>query len=203
MDLGFPFELQSQRLCGPLPPQCQIWVPLPVGAQKFLLNEFLGTLPSSPQPEPFFRVAVKNEERGQQGTSCLSKVYVTLPETTITLLSGRRTLVSPAFVRLCWGHLRAAAALSWPVLAASRPSQGRAPGHSSEDVLREDIQVGGECGSILGVFLTLGSVSLSLFSASLSRSRVIKSPSQPYLLKASSWLQVGDLWSCRLRLVCG
>lgn len=68
-----------------------------MGAQKCLLTEPLGALHPSPHPEPFFRVAVKNEERGQEGVSCLSKVYVRLPETTITLLRGRRTLVSPVF----------------------------------------------------------------------------------------------------------
>ncbi|KAM5260569.1 LOW QUALITY PROTEIN: zonadhesin [Hipposideros larvatus] len=50
--------------------------------------------------EPFFRVAVKNEERGQEGVSCLSKVYVRLPKTTITLLRGRRTLVGGQQVSL-------------------------------------------------------------------------------------------------------
>ncbi|KAM6156401.1 zonadhesin [Erethizon dorsatum] len=50
--------------------------------------------------EPFFRVTAKNEERGQEGVSCLSKVYVTLNETTITLLKGRRTLVGGQRVTL-------------------------------------------------------------------------------------------------------
>ncbi|XP_054445138.1 zonadhesin [Pteronotus mesoamericanus] len=49
--------------------------------------------PCGNSTEPSFKVVVKNEERGQEGTTCLSKVYVTLPETTITLLRGRRTLV--------------------------------------------------------------------------------------------------------------
>lgn len=39
---------------------------------------------------------MKNEERGQEGASCLSKVSVTLSETTITLLKGRHTLVRPS-----------------------------------------------------------------------------------------------------------
>nr|XP_020037692.1 zonadhesin-like [Castor canadensis] len=43
--------------------------------------------------DPFFRVTAKNEEPEVKGVSCLSKVYVTLPETTITLLKDRRTLV--------------------------------------------------------------------------------------------------------------
>lgn len=38
---------------------------------------------------------MKNEERGLEGVSCLSKVSVTLSETTITLLKGRHTLVRP------------------------------------------------------------------------------------------------------------
>ncbi|XP_011369989.1 zonadhesin [Pteropus vampyrus] len=49
---------------------------------------------------PFFRVMVKNEKRGQEGTSCLNKVYVRLPETNITLLRGRRTLVGSRQVTL-------------------------------------------------------------------------------------------------------
>uniref|UniRef100_A0A2K6C8R0 Zonadhesin n=2 Tax=Macaca nemestrina TaxID=9545 RepID=A0A2K6C8R0_MACNE len=49
---------------------------------------------------PFFRVTAKNEEQGQEGVSCLSKVYVTLPETTVTLLKGRRTLVEGQRVTL-------------------------------------------------------------------------------------------------------
>ncbi|XP_008578947.1 PREDICTED: zonadhesin, partial [Galeopterus variegatus] len=49
---------------------------------------------------PFFRVTAKNEERGQEGVSCLSKVYVTLPETTITLLKGKHTLVGGQRVTL-------------------------------------------------------------------------------------------------------
>ncbi|KAK2504162.1 hypothetical protein MC885_019449 [Smutsia gigantea] len=43
--------------------------------------------------EPFFRVAV-NEVRGQEGVSCVSKVFVTLPQTTVTLLKGRHVLES-------------------------------------------------------------------------------------------------------------
>ncbi|KAF6128234.1 zonadhesin [Phyllostomus discolor] len=50
--------------------------------------------------EPFFRVVVKNEERMQEGTSCLSEVYVTLPQTTVTLLKDRRTLVGGQQVAL-------------------------------------------------------------------------------------------------------
>lgn len=55
----------------------------------------LGFLLSCPHSDAFFRVTAKNEERGQEGMSCLSRVDVTLPETTITLLKGRHTLVSP------------------------------------------------------------------------------------------------------------
>nr|XP_023420897.1 LOW QUALITY PROTEIN: zonadhesin [Cavia porcellus] len=50
--------------------------------------------------EPFFRVTAKNEERGQEGVTCLSKVSVTLPETTVTLLKGRQTLVEGQKVTL-------------------------------------------------------------------------------------------------------
>ncbi|XP_026981818.1 zonadhesin isoform X9 [Sagmatias obliquidens] len=56
--------------------------------------------PCGNSTEPFFRLTVKHEERGQEGVSCLSKVYVTLPETTITLLKGRHTLVGGQRVTL-------------------------------------------------------------------------------------------------------
>lgn len=84
-------------LCAPLAPQCQVWAPPSVDAQTCLLNGPLGALHPSPHPEPFFRVAAKNADRGQEGMSCLSKVYVTLHEITITLLRDRRTLVSLVF----------------------------------------------------------------------------------------------------------
>nr|XP_025875391.1 LOW QUALITY PROTEIN: zonadhesin [Vulpes vulpes] len=50
--------------------------------------------------EPFFRVAAKNEDRGQKGMSYLSKIYVTLPGVTITLLKGREMLVGGRQVTL-------------------------------------------------------------------------------------------------------
>ncbi|XP_046945500.1 zonadhesin [Lynx rufus] len=56
--------------------------------------------PCGNSTEPFFRVAAKNEDRGQEGMSCLSKVYVTLHEITITLLRDRRTLVGGKQVSL-------------------------------------------------------------------------------------------------------
>nr|XP_020731627.1 zonadhesin isoform X2 [Odocoileus virginianus texanus] len=56
--------------------------------------------PCGNSTEPFFRVTVKNEERGQEGASCLSRVSVTLSETTITLLKGRHTLVGGQRVTL-------------------------------------------------------------------------------------------------------
>ncbi|KAM8777540.1 LOW QUALITY PROTEIN: zonadhesin [Rhynchonycteris naso] len=56
--------------------------------------------PCGNSTEPFFRVVVKNEDPGQEGVSCLSKVYVMLTETTITLLRGRRTLVGGQQVTL-------------------------------------------------------------------------------------------------------
>ncbi|XP_037670984.1 zonadhesin [Choloepus didactylus] len=49
---------------------------------------------------PYFRVTTKMEERGREGISCLSKVYVTLSKTTITLLKGRHTLVGGQQVTL-------------------------------------------------------------------------------------------------------
>uniref|UniRef100_A0A8C6DGL5 Zonadhesin n=1 Tax=Moschus moschiferus TaxID=68415 RepID=A0A8C6DGL5_MOSMO len=56
--------------------------------------------PCGNSTEPFFRVTVKNEERGQEGVSCLSRVSVTLSETTVTLLKGRHTLVGGQRVTL-------------------------------------------------------------------------------------------------------
>ncbi|XP_045398111.1 zonadhesin [Lemur catta] len=56
--------------------------------------------PCGNSTDPFFRVTAKNEGWGQEGVSCLNKVYVTLPETTITLLKGRRTLVGGQQVTL-------------------------------------------------------------------------------------------------------
>ncbi|XP_055148606.1 zonadhesin [Symphalangus syndactylus] len=56
--------------------------------------------PCGNSTDPFFRVTAKNEEQGQEGVSCLSKVYVTLPVTTVTLLKGRRTLVEGQRVTL-------------------------------------------------------------------------------------------------------
>ncbi|XP_045318246.1 zonadhesin [Leopardus geoffroyi] len=56
--------------------------------------------PCGNSTEPFFRVVAKNEDRGQEGMSCLSKVYVTLHEITITLLRDRRTLVGGKQVSL-------------------------------------------------------------------------------------------------------
>ncbi|XP_013364902.1 PREDICTED: zonadhesin isoform X1 [Chinchilla lanigera] len=50
--------------------------------------------------EPFFRVTAKNEYRGQEGVSCLSKVYITLSKTTVTLLKGRRIMVGDQRVTL-------------------------------------------------------------------------------------------------------
>lgn len=121
--LGFPLELQLASLWSFIPTVPGMGASLS-GCSEVLLNESPGALHSSPQTEPFFRVVVKNEERIQEGTSCLSKVYVTLPQTTVTLLKDRRTLVSPAFAQLCWGRLWAAAVFSRPVPAACRPSQG-------------------------------------------------------------------------------
>ncbi|XP_058536939.1 zonadhesin [Ochotona princeps] len=67
---------------------------------------FMGTCtyilvqPCNNSTDTFFRVTAKNEERGQEGMACLSRVDVTLPETTITLLKGRHTLVGGQRVTL-------------------------------------------------------------------------------------------------------
>ena len=121
--LGFPLELQLASLWSFILTVPGVSASLS-GCSEMLLNESLGALHSSPQTEPFFRVVAKNKERVLEGTSCLSEVYVTLPQTTVTLLRGRRTLVSPFSVQLCQGRLWAAVTFSQPVPAASRPSQG-------------------------------------------------------------------------------
>ncbi|XP_027965808.1 zonadhesin [Eumetopias jubatus] len=56
--------------------------------------------PCGNSTEPFFKVAAKNEGGGQQSISSLSKIYVTLPKVTITLLRGRRVLVGGQQVTL-------------------------------------------------------------------------------------------------------
>uniref|UniRef100_A0A2I2Z2B8 Zonadhesin n=1 Tax=Gorilla gorilla gorilla TaxID=9595 RepID=A0A2I2Z2B8_GORGO len=61
---------------------------------------YLLAQPCGNSTDPFFRVTAKNEEQGQEGVSCLSKVYVTLPESTVTLLKGRHTLVGGQRVTL-------------------------------------------------------------------------------------------------------
>uniref|UniRef100_G1Q5I5 Zonadhesin n=1 Tax=Myotis lucifugus TaxID=59463 RepID=G1Q5I5_MYOLU len=66
-----------------------------MGKCTYILAQFCGN-----STESFFRVAGKNEEGAQEDMSCLSKVYVTLPETTVTLLRGRRTLVEGQEVNL-------------------------------------------------------------------------------------------------------
>lgn len=60
-----------------------------------------GALHPSPHPELFFRVTVKNETRGKEGVSCVSKVFITLPQTTVTLLKDRHVLVSPVLFCVC------------------------------------------------------------------------------------------------------
>ncbi|KAM4820738.1 zonadhesin [Thomomys bottae] len=50
--------------------------------------------------EPFFRVMAENEKRGVEGVSCLSKVYMDLSTTSITLLKGRHILVEGERVTL-------------------------------------------------------------------------------------------------------
>ncbi|KAI5128121.1 Zonadhesin [Manis pentadactyla] len=67
--------------------------------------------------ELFFRVAVKNEVRGQEGVSCVSKVFVTLPQTTVTLLKDRHRLVKGQQVTL-------PAMPSKGVLLAATPTPG-------------------------------------------------------------------------------
>ncbi|XP_059010685.1 zonadhesin isoform X2 [Mustela lutreola] len=56
--------------------------------------------PCGNSTEPFFRVVAKNEGRGQESMSILSKIYVMLPKVTITLLGGRRVLVGSRQVTL-------------------------------------------------------------------------------------------------------
>nr|XP_025720382.1 zonadhesin [Callorhinus ursinus] len=56
--------------------------------------------PCGNSTEPFFKVAAKNEGGGQESISSLSKIYVTLPKVTITLLRGRRVLVGGQQVTL-------------------------------------------------------------------------------------------------------
>lgn len=130
--------------------------------------------PSSAGPEPFFRVTVKNEERGQEGASCLSKVSVTLSETTITLLKGRHTLVRPSSAQ----PPAAAAVASSAQLLQSVP-------RGAEEVT----SVAWGCESQLGGVLLDPRICLisSLGPPSPpSRLGVSESPSRPYLLKASS-----------------
>ncbi|XP_054992758.1 zonadhesin [Sorex araneus] len=59
-----------------------------MGKCTYVLAQSCGNL-----TEPFFRVTAKNEGRGQEGMSCVSKVYVTLHEIAVTLLKDRRVLV--------------------------------------------------------------------------------------------------------------
>ncbi|XP_031194207.1 zonadhesin isoform X3 [Mastomys coucha] len=49
---------------------------------------------------PFFKITANTEERGVEGVSCLDKVVITLPETTVTMISGRHTLVGDQEVTL-------------------------------------------------------------------------------------------------------
>lgn len=133
-----------------------------------MLNEPLGTLHPSPQPVPFFRVMVKNEERGLEGSSCLNKVYVRLPETNITLLRGRRTLVSPIF---CSTLLRlpgpaSACPMGCFRLVLARSCSLQILSETGSRVLQVKkilrISMEGRCGSLLEIFLTLGYVYLFL-----------------------------------------
>ncbi|XP_051018087.1 LOW QUALITY PROTEIN: zonadhesin [Acomys russatus] len=48
----------------------------------------------------FFRITAKIQERGVEGVSCLDKVFVTLPEITVTLMRGRHTLIEDQEVTL-------------------------------------------------------------------------------------------------------
>lgn len=100
-----------------------------------MLNESLRTLDPSPHPEPFFRVAAKNEGRGQESVSILSKIYVTLSKVTITLLGGRRVLVSVLSSPVL--PVAPGRAVACPVggqvpagTCSLRPSQGQPPEHS-------------------------------------------------------------------------
>nr|XP_020137270.1 zonadhesin isoform X3 [Microcebus murinus] len=61
---------------------------------------YILTQPCGNSTDPFFRVTAVKDGWEQQGMSYLNKVYVTLPETTVTLLKGRRTLVGSQQVTL-------------------------------------------------------------------------------------------------------
>ena len=117
---------------------------------------------------------MKNEERGQEGASCLSRVSVALSETTVTLLKGRHTLVRPPSTQP-----HAAAALAYPP-SSSRASVCSRRAHEHGVGLWE---------SAGGSSLTPGSLSHLLPRpppSPPSRLGVSESPSRPYLLKVSS-----------------
>ncbi|XP_076779413.1 zonadhesin [Arvicanthis niloticus] len=50
--------------------------------------------------DPFFRITANTEERGVEGVSCLNKVFITLSETTVTMIRGRHTLIGDQEVTL-------------------------------------------------------------------------------------------------------
>ncbi|CAH7260280.1 Zan [Phodopus roborovskii] len=50
--------------------------------------------------DPFFRITASAQERGVEGVSSLDKVFITLPETTITMIRGRHTLIGDQRVSL-------------------------------------------------------------------------------------------------------
>nr|XP_048289896.1 zonadhesin isoform X4 [Myodes glareolus] len=50
--------------------------------------------------DSFFKITASTQERGVEGVSSLDKVFITLPETTITMTSGRETLIGEQRVTL-------------------------------------------------------------------------------------------------------
>ncbi|XP_035317208.1 LOW QUALITY PROTEIN: zonadhesin isoform X1, partial [Cricetulus griseus] len=50
--------------------------------------------------DPFFKITASAQERGVEGVASLDKVFITLPETTITLIRGRHTLIGDQSVTL-------------------------------------------------------------------------------------------------------
>ncbi|KAM7331791.1 hypothetical protein ACRRTK_008499 [Alexandromys fortis] len=50
--------------------------------------------------DSFFKITASTQERGVEGISSLDRVFITLPETTITMTSGRQTLIGDQRVTL-------------------------------------------------------------------------------------------------------
>eukprot|EP00072_Mus_musculus_P074533 XP_017176296.1 PREDICTED: zonadhesin isoform X5 [Mus musculus] len=61
---------------------------------------YILTQTCSNSTDHFFRITANTEERGVEGVSCLDKVVISLPETTVTMISGRHTLIGDQEVTL-------------------------------------------------------------------------------------------------------